>query len=112
VLTVDADDDGRVGWLAEVLDLPGCMSQGETQQEAVDRVQDAMRDWLEVAIEAGAPIPEPRDTSSYSGRFLARIPASLHARLAEIAEQEGVSLNQFVATTLAGAVGWREREST
>jgi len=110
VLTFDADDEGRVGWLAEVLDLPGCISQGATQQDAVDRIQDAMRDWLDAAIEMGTPIPEPRDTSSYSGRFLLRIPASLHARLVEIAEQEGVSLNQFAATTLAGAVGWRDRE--
>lgn len=110
ILTADADDDGRMGWVAEVMELPGCVSQGGTQQQAVDRIQDAMRDWLEAALESGVTIPEPRDTSSYSGRFLVRIPASLHAKLVEFAEHEGVSLNQFVSTTLAGAIGWRERE--
>jgi hypothetical protein len=42
-----------------------------------------------------------------SGRFVVRIPRGLHAELTRQARDEGVSLNQFVATLLAGAAGWR-----
>jgi antitoxin HicB len=66
-----------------------------------------MASWLEVALEDGVEIPEPRDPDAFSGRFLLRIPKSLHAELAERAELEGVSLNQYVSTTLARAVGHR-----
>ena len=66
-----------------------------------------MASWISVALEDGREIPEPRDIDSYSGRFLVRIPRSLHADLARTAEQEGVSLNQLVAAALSAAVGWR-----
>jgi HicB family len=42
-----------------------------------------------------------------SGRFVVRIPRGLHAELVRQARDEGVSLNQYVATLLAGAAGWR-----
>jgi HicB family len=42
-----------------------------------------------------------------SGRFVLRIPRGLHAELTRQARDEGVSLNQYVATLLAGAAGWR-----
>jgi predicted RNase H-like HicB family nuclease len=47
------------GWLAEVPDLPGCRSDGETPQEAVDSVQDAIACWIEAAAEDGRPVPAP-----------------------------------------------------
>lgn len=109
-LTPDADDEGRSGWVAEVLELPGAVSQGDTPDEAVEHVRDAMAGWISVALEDGREIPRPREPDSYSGRFLVRMPASLHAQLARQADAEGVSLNQFVGSALAGAVGWRAHE--
>jgi antitoxin HicB len=106
VLQHDHDDDGREGFVASVEELPGVYSQGETLEEAAASVRDAMEGWLSVALDDGLEIPEPRDASAYSGRFLLRIPTSLHAELARRAEREGVSLNQYVSTTLAGAVGY------
>jgi antitoxin HicB len=103
----DRDNEGNEGWVAEVEELPGCMSQGATAEEAVDRVRDAMLSWISVALEEGREIPEPRELAAYSGRFLVRLPRSLHAELVRAAEQEGTSLNQFVTTALAAAVGWR-----
>jgi antitoxin HicB len=107
----DRDDDGNEGYVASVEELPGCLSQGATIEEAAARIGDAMEGWLSIALEDGREIPEPRHPDSYSGRFLLRIPSSLHGELARQAEREGVSLNQYVATVLSGAVGWRrERE--
>jgi antitoxin HicB len=80
------------------------MAQGRTPEEAVDRAYGAMRAWLTVALEEGIEIPEPR--GAFSGQFLLRIPRGLHGELVRKARREGVSLNQFVSTTLAGSVGW------
>jgi antitoxin HicB len=103
----DVDEDGREGWVAEVEELPGCISQGSTPEEAIARVRDAMRDWIAVALEDGVEMPMPHASADFSGRFLVRVPASLHADLARSAGHEGVSLNSFVSSALAGAVGWR-----
>jgi antitoxin HicB len=67
-----------------------------------------MTGWISVALEDGVEVPEPRDPDAFSGRFLLRLPRGLHAELARQAEQEGVSLNQYVATLLAGATGWHQ----
>jgi RNA polymerase sigma-B factor len=47
-----------------------------------------------------------KERAGHSGRLMLRMPQSLHADLAEAAEREEVSLNQFITNTLAAAVGW------
>lgn len=112
VLVHDHDEeDGVEGWVAEVEELPGCMSQGSTPEEAVAGIRDAMAGWISVALEDEKAIPEPRADQSHSGRFLTRMPATLHAQIAQEAEWEGVSLNQFVVSALAGAVAWRHGDA-
>jgi antitoxin HicB len=68
-------------------------------------IQEAMALWLEVALEEGIPIPEPRPDEDYSGKFVVRVPRSLHRELVQRAEQEGVSLNQYINVALAYAAG-------
>ncbi|MDP8943116.1 MAG: type II toxin-antitoxin system HicB family antitoxin [Actinomycetota bacterium] len=106
-LVRDRDDEGEGGWVAQVEELPGCLSQGATPEEAVSGVREAMAGWISVALEDGVEIPEPRALMEYSGRFVVRLPGGLHAQLAREAEREGVSLNQFVTNALAAAVHWR-----
>lgn len=55
---LSAEDGG--GFLATVPELPGCMSDGDTEFEAIQNAQDAIRCWLEAARENHQPIPEPR----------------------------------------------------
>lgn len=57
VTPLAAEDGG--GFLATVPDLPGCMSDGETPQEAIINVQDAIEGWLETARDMGREIPRP-----------------------------------------------------
>lgn len=106
-LTPDADGT----WFVDVAELPGCMSVGDSPQDAVDMIRDAMRAWLEVALEDGIPVPEPRPIEAHSGRFVTRVPRSLHRDLVDAAERDGVSLNQFVSAALARAVGERGTSS-
>ncbi len=68
-------------------------------------IHEAMELWLEVSLEDGLPIPEPRNLDDFSGKFVVRVPRSLHRALVESAEQEGVSLNQYVNVALAQVVG-------
>lgn len=89
------------GWFVAVRDLPGCMSQGDTIEEAIDMSRDAQRGWIEIALENGQTVPLPRSLATYSGKFNVRVPRAVHRDLVEEAEAEGVSLNHLVSTTLA-----------
>ena len=93
------------GWVARVIELPGCITQADTFEELGEMIEDAMRGWLEVSLEDGDPIPEPRYLDEYSGKFVARVPRSLHRDLVQAAERNGVSLNAFVNMALAQATG-------
>lgn len=53
-----SDEDGA--FVAEVPELPGCMAHGDSQDEALRNIQDAMAGWIEVARELRRTIPEPR----------------------------------------------------
>ncbi len=92
------------GYVAEIEDLPGCLTQGETLAEAAEAIDECKVAWIETALEDGIEIPAPRTETDYSGKFVLRVPKSLHRRLASRARQDGVSLNVEVATLLAGAL--------
>ena len=47
------------GFIATVPDLPGCMSDGETPQEALQNAEDAIQSWIEAAAELGHQVPKP-----------------------------------------------------
>ena len=95
-------DESGSFYFATVRELDGCMSDGETYAEAFENIQEAMEGWIETKLEGGFPVPLPVDESQYSGKFVLRIPKTLHARLAMEAEKEGVSLNQYALYRLSG----------
>ena len=94
-------DESGTYYLATVREFDGCMSHGDTYAEACENIQEAMALWIEAKFEGGFPIPLPTDVSQYSGKFVLRIPKTLHARLAMKAESEGVSLNQYALYRLS-----------
>lgn len=89
------------GYLIEIPDLPGCMADGDTIEEAFEEAENAIESWIQTAKEFGDTIPDPSISKRYSGQWRLRVPKSLHAALAIRAKQEGVSLNLFAATLLA-----------
>lgn len=100
------------GFLITFPDLPGCMSDGETEAEAIGNGRDAFESWVSARVDAGKPIPEPiyrpEATPSVSGRFVTRLPKSVHAKLAERAKAEGVSLNTLVLAFIAEGLGRKD----
>lgn len=97
------------GFLITFPDLPGCMSDGETIEKAIENGRDAFIGWVSAQADMGRVIPKPAysgiNMESFSGRFVQRVPKSLHAKLAERAKQEGVSLNTFVLSLISEGLG-------
>jgi antitoxin HicB len=106
---VSIEEAPEGGYFVQIKDLPGCFSQGETMDETLENIEEARRLWLESMYEDGNDIPLPGAAEDqYSGKFNVRIPKSLHRKLDEIAEQEGVSLNHYLVSTLSRAIGQEE----
>ena len=53
-VTLDRDEDGV--WVVECPAIPGCVSQGQTREEALENVEDAIRQCLKVRAERGLPL--------------------------------------------------------
>ena len=96
---VEDKDEG--GFVVSYPDLPGCLTCGETIETAVTNAVDAKKAWLEAAIEEEIDIYEPDSLDDYSGQFKLRIPKSLHRMLAEHAQREGISMNQYCVYLLS-----------
>lgn len=95
-------EDGG-GFLITFPNLPGCMSDGATEAEAVSNGKDASK-------EVPAPFYRPDTVPEVSGKFVTRLPKSVHAKLAERAKAErakaeGVSLNTLVLAFVAEGLG-------
>lgn len=100
------------GFVASIPVLPGCITQAETWEQVKTNIEDARRSWITVAYEDGADIPLPREVKEPSGKFVARVPKSMHRQLNERAETEGVSLNTLVITYCATGLSRSETKAT
>ena len=94
-------DESGSYFYARVLELDGCQSTGNTFEEAYENLKEAMEGWIEAKLEGGFDVPLPVGYDDFSGKFVVRIPKSLHYKLAVEAEQEGVSLNQYALYKLS-----------
>lgn len=100
-LVQEMNDESGHYFYGKILELDGCQSTGDTLEELYQSLNEAMEGYLEVRQENNMPIPVPETADKYSGRFVVRLPKSLHQRLAIEAEKEGVSLNQLALYKLA-----------
>ena len=89
------------GFAVRFPELPGCLTCGDTLEEAVRNAADCKKEWFIAAMEEGISIPEPVSEEEYSGQFKLRIPKSLHKSLAEHSKAEGISMNQYCLYLLA-----------
>ena len=97
------EDEG--GYRAEIVEFPGCFAEGETAAEAAANLEDAAHSWLEATIAKGQTVPAPMEELDYSGKLVVRLPKSLHRHAAYAANREGVSLNQFIVSSIAEQTG-------
>jgi antitoxin HicB len=88
------------GWLATFPDMPGCMSDGETPEEALQNAAEAESAWLAANAKWGKA-----KKAEAPARLVARLPRSLHRDLRERATEEGVSVNTIMVALLARGLG-------
>ena len=93
------EDDGRL--VASIPDLPGCVSFGDTPEQALANLRATKRLWLEGALASGETVVEPSTIEDFSGKFVLRIPRALHQSLDREARAQGVSLNAYVGHLLS-----------
>jgi predicted RNase H-like HicB family nuclease len=109
-LVLRRDEEGD--WVATVKELEGCIADGSTPEEAIENVQSMKELWLRARLESKRPVPLPEnEQEEFSGKFLQRIPKSLHRKLVEVADREGVSLNQLVTSALAQMIGYKQAKA-
>lgn len=102
------NDDGDVYYAIEYPDLKGCISHGDTIDEAIEMGEDAKKCWLITALEKEIEIPEPNDLEAYSGNYKVRMPKSLHRELTIQAEKEKTSMNLLCVSFIAKGLGERK----
>ena len=107
-LIIERHDEEKPYFSARVLELEGCITTGDTLEEATEDIKDAMREWLELNIRLGKNIPEPLKLKKYSGKIIVRMPPSLHEALMFEASEQGVSLNQYLVTSLSRTLGYNQ----
>ena len=106
-VVVRRDEDGD--YVARIDELPGCATHGKSLQEALGNLEEVKRAWIEDCLKQGDPIPEPVPENVLpSGKWLQRVPRTLHRDLIRLAKRENASLNQLVPSVLSEAAGARK----
>ena len=100
-LVQEINDESGHYFYGRILELDGCQTTADTLTELYINLNEIMESYLEIKIENELPIPIPETAEKYSGKFVVRLPKTLHQRLAIEASKEGVSLNQLALYKLA-----------
>lgn len=94
-------EDGE--FLATCAEFPSLSWLASSQIEALQGLENLLREVLADMEEQGEQVPQPFADRSYSGKFNVRVGESLHRELAIRASEDGMSLNQYVLRKLTAA---------
>ena len=103
---LSAEEGG--GFLISFPDFAECISDGETVEEALRNGRAALKATIAALKATGHAVPAANSGGVASGKFVARVPKSVHAQLTTRAKAEGVSLNTLVLTFIAQGLGRKE----
>jgi antitoxin HicB len=99
------------GFLISYPDFSECLSDGDTVEEAIKNGRESLAGLVAVLESMNRPVPAPNSGGVASGKFVSRVPKTLHAQLAARAKAEGVSLNALVLAFIAEGLGRREHHA-
>jgi antitoxin HicB len=108
-MVVDYDAEEEV-YVVRFPDLPGCIMHADAPEEAVRLGLQVKDEWLALAFSKGWAIPEPLVDLETTGRLTLRLPKSLHKKVIDRAEWEGVSQNQLILSFVTEGMGKKEAE--
>lgn len=98
-------DDNSVYWTAYYPSIPGCIGGGDTQEEAMKEAKENLEIYLEYLEEECKKLPLDDYKSDYNGKIALRISKSTHKRIAQIAEDEGISINLLLNNAIENYLG-------
>lgn len=103
----ETEVDGASRFVATALEFPDLVVFEDTYIEAYEAIASVIGDLQADFAADGKPFPTPAPNlpQRWSGRVTLRIPKTMHMKAAKLAESEGVSLNQFLVSTVAETVG-------
>ena len=91
-------------YVVSVPELPGCVTHGDTLDEAFQKAKEAIAGYIESLQKRRLPIPKPLSEKQFSGKIPLRIDPILHRDLVIQASIAGLSVNKFIETKLKKAI--------
>ncbi|MCL1998985.1 MAG: type II toxin-antitoxin system HicB family antitoxin [Turicibacter sp.] len=95
------EDESGFYYVGRIMEFDGCMTDGDTKEETLQNLQEAMEGWIETKLDHGFPIPPPAQRPDLGGNFLLKLPQILLDTLLQKANAEGISLNQYAIQKLS-----------
>ncbi len=86
--------------IARCLEFPPLSAHGATVVDAVQEIENVVRETIDWLKEKGEPIPTPFSLKKYRGHLTLRVPTEKHRELVIRSAEEGVSVNQFILSRL------------
>ena len=87
-------------YIASIDELKGCMSHGETIEEATAMIKDALKSYIGCAVHFGDPIPEPTKIVDFKGKIHFRTTPQKHYMLDKKSKTSGESINNIINDAL------------
>jgi len=97
-------ESGDTAFFAEALELEGCCVDGATYTEAYEKLTQEIGNCIQMCLNKGIEPPTPRTPKKCSGRVLVRMPKTLQYKLALVAKEENVSINQLIVSKLSASI--------
>lgn len=105
--TIETKREADGSYFIKVKELPGCMSVGDSIEDAYAMIEEAKADWIAFCLEDGRVVPEPEEEAgmtAYDGPYTVPIPSSLYRALAKRAQRRRVGLHLLVTELLGRAI--------
>ena len=77
-LVQEMNDESGHYFYGRILELDGCQTTADTLSELYENLTEIMKSYLEIKLENNLPIPIPTNVEKYSGKFVVRLPKTLH----------------------------------
>ena len=100
----EAEKASEGGYYSRVKGIP-CHSYGDTLEEAILNIKEALELYIEGSLEEDLPIIEPETIEKCTGRLSIRTTKSMHCKLVKISEEEGVSVSHLINDALVKKYG-------
>lgn len=83
-------------YIVSILELKGCISHGDTLEEAKTMINDALKSYISCCLQYDDVIPEPLKLRDYKGNIAFRTSSEIHYQLAQKTKTIGISINSFI----------------